>query len=52
MHIDEVKPKGANRYSTSTGVFYIYAFKGLVSKKWNGRQWVNSTVPADAIRIN
>ena len=45
------KPHGANRYSISTGIYYKYAFKGLISKMWNGNLWVDAVVPVDAIRI-
>lgn len=45
------KPVGANRYSVSTGIYYKYVFKGLLSKMWNGRLWVDAAVPVDAIRV-
>lgn len=54
MNIEEIRknaPNGANRYSMSTGTYYKFAFKGIVSKKWNGVMWVNSTTPADSIRL-
>ena len=44
-------PKGANKYSISTGYYYKFLFKGLISKKWNGTTWVDSITPADAERF-
>lgn len=51
QQVKDNAPKGANRYSISTGMYYKYAFKGIVSKRWTGKYWVNSTVPFDAIRF-